>query len=110
MMACCCGTLQVRVSCPKPEPWIRSGLTTQLGQFILSVTDYFFCPYGRSIPRHHRRPRTRAGGSAADSIAAPSIARAAAVGAATRENDGDAPPAGAVPPAEARVAAAGGGA
>ena len=66
--------------------------------------------HGRPTPRHHRRPRTRAGGSAADTVAAPPSARAAAVGAATRESDGDAPPAGAVPPADARGAAVGGGA
>src|SRR5262249_10254502 len=85
-------------------------LTTRLGQIILSVTDKFFCPYERPTPRHHRRPRARAGGSPTDSVAAPSPARAAAIGAAARESDGDAAPAGAVPPAEARVAAAGGGA
>src|SRR5262245_56902774 len=85
-------------------------LTTSHGQFILSVTDRFSCPYARPSPRHHRRPRPRAGSFAADTVAAPPSARAPAIGAAARDSDGHAPPAGAVPPADARGAAPGGGA
>src|SRR5262245_41063681 len=84
-------------------------LTTPIRTYYFVRTDKSFCPNARPTARHHRRSHARPDGAPANPAAAASSARAAAIGAATGENYGHAAPAGVVPPADARGAAARGG-